>query len=77
MSNTDQTSNTIAALASFFLPGLGQLIQGRLGPGIGFLAGIACAWVMTFATMFLAFPVPIAITIFAVVDAARYRYPAS
>ena len=77
MSNTDQISNTIAALASFFLPGLGQLIQGRAGPGIGFFLGNACAWVMTFVTLFLLIPVPIAITIWAVVDAAKYRYPAS
>jgi TM2 domain-containing membrane protein YozV len=28
------TGNVIAALASFFIPGLGQLIQGRLGIAI-------------------------------------------
>ena len=36
------TSNVIAALASFFIPGLGQLIQGRLVKAIVMfvLAGI-------------------------------------
>lgn len=30
MSGQGSTGNVIAALASFFVPGLGQLIQGRL-----------------------------------------------
>ena len=30
MAGQGSTSNVIAALASFFIPGLGQLIQGRL-----------------------------------------------
>ena len=30
MSGKGSTGNVIAAIASFFLPGLGQLIQGRL-----------------------------------------------
>ena len=30
MSGRGSTGNVIAAIASFFLPGLGQLIQGRL-----------------------------------------------
>ena len=36
MSNTGQGSggNVIAALCSFFIPGLGQLVQGRLLPAL-------------------------------------------
>ena len=36
------TGNVIAALVSFFIPGLGQLIQGRVLAAIGFfvLSGI-------------------------------------
>ena len=30
MSGKGSTSNVIAGLASFFIPGLGQLVQGRL-----------------------------------------------
>jgi TM2 domain-containing membrane protein YozV len=30
MSEKGSTSNVIAGLASFFLPGLGQLVQGRM-----------------------------------------------
>lgn len=42
--------NVIAALASFFVPGLGQLLQGRLLPAIAFfcvvVAGYACWWLL-------------------------------
>lgn len=31
MAGQGSTGNVIAALASFFIPGLGQLLQGRLG----------------------------------------------
>lgn len=31
MPGQGSTGNVIAALASFFIPGLGQLLQGRLG----------------------------------------------
>jgi len=31
MAGRGSTGNVIAALASFFIPGLGQLLQGRLG----------------------------------------------
>jgi TM2 domain-containing membrane protein YozV len=34
MAGQGSTGNVIAALASFFIPGLGQLLQGRLGIAI-------------------------------------------
>lgn len=40
------TGNVIAALASFFIPGLGQLIQGRLIPAILFFVTAAVLWVI-------------------------------
>ena len=73
MSNTDQTSNTIAALASFFIPGLGQLVQGRAAAGILFFVADGIAWVLTFLTLFMLIPLPIIITIWAVVNAAKYK----
>ena len=42
------TGNVIAAVCSFFIPGLGQLVQGRvLAAVIHFLLGVA-VWVITF-----------------------------
>jgi len=38
------TGNVIAALASFFIPGLGQLVQGRLLLAIVMFALAAALW---------------------------------
>jgi len=45
------TGNVIAALASFFIPGLGQLIQGRALAALLFFLFGGFLWVITFATM--------------------------
>jgi TM2 domain-containing membrane protein YozV len=37
--------NVIAALASFFIPGLGQLIQGRVVRAVVFFVAAAILWV--------------------------------
>lgn len=42
-----QTSNAVAGVASFFIPGLGQLVQGRIGAAIGNLIGVGLLWVFT------------------------------
>ncbi len=58
------TGNVIAALASFFIPGLGQLIQGRLAIAIiqFVLAGIL--WIVLLGW---------AIHLWSVIDAALWR----
>ncbi len=43
--------NVIAALASFFLAGLGQLIQGRILAAILFALGAAAIWLISLGTM--------------------------
>jgi hypothetical protein len=66
-----QQSQAIPALTSFFLPGLGQLIQGRLvSAGVWFC--LSClAWLSTSILIgFLLVPV---VTILCVLDAARYH----
>lgn len=45
------TSDVIAAVASFFVPGLGQLVQGRILMAlVQFLAGIV-VWLVSFGTL--------------------------
>lgn len=39
-------SPAVAALASFFLPGLGSMINGEVGKGIGILLGYFVSWVL-------------------------------
>lgn len=36
--------NVLAAICSFFIPGLGQLVQGRLLPAIGFFLLAGFLW---------------------------------
>ena len=76
MSTTTQGSagNVIAAICSFFFPGLGQLVQGRLLSAIGwFLAaciGFAITWVITLSLLPFGWFV---VSIFACINAAMYR----
>ncbi len=62
------TGNVIAALASFFIAGLGQLIQGRLGKAaIMFVAAIVLWW----------FWLGWIIHLWSILDAALYKRPVS
>jgi len=42
------TGNVIAALCSFFLPGLGQLVQGRILAALFFFVLTGILWLVTF-----------------------------
>ncbi|HET6232885.1 MAG TPA: hypothetical protein VFE05_22605 [Longimicrobiaceae bacterium] len=59
--------NVIAALASFFLPGLGQLIQGRVGKAIFMVIAGVILWVISLGTLGWI------IHIWAAIDAALYK----
>ena len=68
------TGNVIAALCSLFIPGLGQLIQGRLLSALFWLVSaciaFAVTWLLTLSLLpfgwFLA-------SVFSCISAARYR----
>jgi len=61
------TANVIAGLASFFIPGLGQLIQGRLlAAGVQFVLA-AVLWVVWMGWI---------VHIYSIWDAARFTAPA-
>jgi TM2 domain-containing membrane protein YozV len=68
MSGPGSTGNVLAAIASFFIPGLGQLVQGRLlAAAVQFvLAGIL--WVVWLGWI---------VHIWSIVDAARFTPPAT
>ncbi len=46
MSGQGSTGNVIAALSSFFIPGLGQLLQGRLLAAVLFFVAAAVLWLV-------------------------------
>lgn len=58
------TGNVIAALASFFIPGLGQLIQGRPVRALIFFVAAAALWVILLGWI---------IHLWAIIDAAIWK----
>ncbi len=64
MAGQGSTGNVIAALASFFIPGLGQLIQGRLFMAVVQFVLAAALWIVLLGW---------AIHLWSVLDAALWR----
>lgn len=58
------TGNVIAALASFFIPGLGQLIQGRL---------LKAAFMFVMAAVLWIFLLGWIVHLWSIVDAAMFK----
>ena len=69
MAQQGSTGNVIAALSSFFAPGLGQLLQGRVITAlVHFLLAIVI-WLISFGTMGWI------MHIWSTISAARWRGP--
>lgn len=64
MAGQGSSGNVIAALASFFIPGLGQLLQGRLGIAIVQFVLAAALWIVLLGWV---------IHLWSILDAALYR----
>jgi TM2 domain-containing membrane protein YozV len=64
MAGQGSTGNVIAALASFFIPGLGQLLQGRL---------LKAAFMFVLAGILWFFLLGWAVHLWSVLDAALWR----
>jgi TM2 domain-containing membrane protein YozV len=61
------TGNVIAALSSFFIPGLGQLLQGRILAALMHFIFTGILWFLSFGTLgWLGH-------VFSCVDAARWK----
>ena len=71
MSGQGSGGNVVAALCNVFIPGLGQLVQGRLFAAIIFF--LVC--VAGYALWFLVIPGIIAVIahLWAIIDAAKFR----
>ncbi len=63
MAGQGSGGNVIAALCSFFIPGLGQLLQGRLGMAILHFALSVVLWFFLLGWI---------IHLWSILDAARY-----
>jgi TM2 domain-containing membrane protein YozV len=64
MAGQGSTGNVIAALASFFVPGLGQLIQGRPLKGAIMFVLAALLWIILLGWV---------IHLWSILDAAMFR----
>jgi TM2 domain-containing membrane protein YozV len=68
VSGQGSTGNVVAALCSFFIPGLGQLVQGRLFSAIFYFVVVA-----TFYATFIFYLVGIFFHIVCVLSAALFK----
>lgn len=64
MSGQGSTGNVIAALASFFIPGLGQLLQGRLIKSVVQFVMAGLLWIVWLGWI---------IHLWSILDAATYN----
>lgn len=64
MAGAGSTGNVIAALASFFVPGLGQLIQGRLVKAVVMFVLAAVLWIFVLGWV---------IHLWSIIDAALWK----
>jgi len=67
MSGQGSAGNVIAALASFFIPGLGQLLQGRVLKALFMFVLAGGVWIISFGTLGWI------VHVWSVIDAAVYR----
>jgi len=68
--------NVLAAICSFFIPGLGQLVQGRILAALLFflVTSICYALGATVILVFMWLPGAL-VHLWAIIDAARFRAP--
>jgi TM2 domain-containing membrane protein YozV len=64
MNGQGSTGNVIAALASFFIPGLGQLLQGRLLLALVQFVTAGLLWIVWLGWI---------IHIWSIIDAAKFK----
>ncbi|MFZ9310212.1 MAG: hypothetical protein ACO24O_01720 [Arenimonas sp.] len=73
-SGQGSTGNVIAALCSLFIPGLGQLIQGRLLSAIFWFVTACIAFAVTWLITLSLLPFGwFLVSIFSCISAARFR----
>lgn len=64
MSGQGSAGNVIAAVCSFFIPGLGQLVQGRLGMAILHFVLASVLWILLLGWV---------IHVWSIIDAALWK----
>lgn len=73
MNGQGSTGNVIAAACSFFVPGLGQLVQGRVLAAVLFLIMAGVLWLIGILTFGILMFLTIIPHLWATIDAALWR----
>ncbi len=74
MSGQGSGGNVIAAICSFFIPGLGQLVQGRvLSALMFFLVCTICYTLWVTVILIFLWPIGVIVHLWSIIDAARFR----
>jgi TM2 domain-containing membrane protein YozV len=64
MSGPGSSGNVLAAICSFFIPGLGQLVQGRVWAALIHFVLAAVLWIVLLGWV---------VHLWSIIDAARFR----
>jgi hypothetical protein len=73
MSGQGSGGNVIAAVCSFFIPGLGQLVQGRLLAAFLFFMVLSVAYTISGFTLGLFLIVAVPLHIWCILNAAMFK----
>ena len=73
MPGAGQSGNVIAAVCSFFLPGLGQLVQGRVALALVMFVLAGGAYALSFLILPLIVAIPV--HLWSIIDAAVWKGP--
>lgn len=73
MAGQGSGGNVIAAICSFFIPGLGQLVQGRLIKAILFFLIISVMYGISPFTLFISAVIGFILHVWCIIDAAKFQ----
>ncbi|MEI6859906.1 MAG: hypothetical protein V5788_09025 [Shewanella sp.] len=73
MSQQGSAGNVIAAIASFFFPGLGQLVQGRILATIIFCLATYTSYGIASFTFGIFLIIAVPLHIWCIIDAAKFK----
>ncbi|WP_028116398.1 hypothetical protein [Ferrimonas senticii] len=73
MAEQGSAGNVIAALASVFFPGLGQLIQGRILPAFLFFIFLVTGYAIGPWLLFIPYVIVLPVHLWCIIDAAKFK----
>ncbi|ALS97203.1 hypothetical protein [Lacimicrobium alkaliphilum] len=76
MAGQGSGGNVIAAICNIFIPGLGQLVQGRILAALLFFVLVSVCYAMAATVILIFMWIPGALLhLWAIIDAAKFRSP--